>query len=283
MPTDVPKLGAPWRDVRSGALLVAVVAAAVFANSLANGFAYDDHHIVFENTAIQSLETLPGTLIAPYWPNQYGRELGLWRPVTTVAFGLQWIVSGGSPWVFHLVNVLGHVAASVLVLLLLAELMPLVAALVAAAIFAVHPVHVEAVANVVGFSEVFSTCALLAACLVYLKRPASGGWGVALAVGGLYALGFGAKESAVTLPALVFLLDAARRPIGVRELGPYLRERWRVYGVMLVVAVGMLAGRFAVLGSVARPFAPLGASQLEELPRIWTLSRIRLRTSTATR
>lgn len=268
------RFDSPLRDARSAALLVAGVAIFAYANSLANDFAFDDHHIVVENTPIQSLETLPGAVIRPYWPNEYGRELGLWRPVTTAAFGIQWIVGGGSPLIFHVVNVAGHAAAAVLVLLVLLYLMPLPAALVGAFVFAVHPVHVEAVANVVGFSEIFSTAFLLAACLIHLRNGASPGWGGPLAVGAFYALGFGAKESAVTLPALIFLLDAARGTIALSNLGTYAREHWRTYVIMAAVAGALLVGRLEVLGSVAHPFAPLGAGQLEELPRIWTLGDI---------
>lgn len=267
-------LGPPHRDARSAGLLVAFVAVGVFVNSLGNLYAFDDVHIVLGNEAIHRLETLPGALVTPYWPTFYGRELGLWRPVTTGAFGLQWIVGGGAPLVFHATNVLVHAAASVLVLLLAAQLVPLAAALAAGLLFAVHPVHVEAVANVVGFSEIFSTAALLAACLLHVRGPDRTGWGRAVAIGGLYALGFGAKESAVTLPALILLVDAARRRIDFASLGAYVRERWRVYAAMAAVASALLAGRFAILGSIANPFAPLGAGVLKDLPRIWTLGDI---------
>jgi len=270
----VIRLGSPLRDVRSAALLVAGVSFLVFANSLANDFAYDDHHIVRENTEIQSLETLPGAVVKPYWPGVYGRQLGLWRPVTQGVFGLEWLIGGGSATIYHVVNVAGHAAASVLALLVLASLMPLPAALVAGLLFAVHPVHVEAVANVVGFSEIYSTAFLLGACLIHVRAKGPSTWGAALSVGLLYALGFGTKESAVTLLALIFLLDAARGEIGFADLGKYAREKWRTYAVMLVVAGGMLVGRRAVLGSVAHPLAPLGAEQLNELPRIWTLGDI---------
>jgi tetratricopeptide (TPR) repeat protein len=270
----VTRLGPPHRDTRSAVLLVASVAFLVFANSLWNEYAYDDHHIIVANEAIHSLETLPGALTTPYWPTAYGRQLGLWRPVTTGAFGLQWLVGGGAPLVFHVVNLVGHAVASVLVLILLMQLMSLPAALAGGLLFAVHPVHVEAVANVVGFSEVFSTAALLAACIVHLRGPTRSGWGSAFAVGLLYALGFGAKESAVTLPGLIFLIDAARQRLGFSDLGGYVRDRWRTYLVMALVAAALLLGRYMVLGSVANPFAPLGASALNELPRIWTLGDI---------
>jgi hypothetical protein len=253
---------------------VAVVGGLVFANSLANGFAWDDIHIVVLNTAIHEWESLPGAIASPYWPVDYGRELGLWRPTTTALLGLQHVVSGGAPLLFHTVNVAGHVLASTLVLLLLAELMPLGAALAAALVFAVHPVHVEAVANVVGIAEVASTAALLGACLIHVRSGPGARWRSVLLVGLLYAVGFGAKESAVTLPGIVFLIDAARRRIGFYDLGAYLRDEWRTYAVLAVIAAVLLAGRFAVLGSLASPLGPLGADLLQEIPRIWTLAEV---------
>ena len=266
--------GSPLRDPRSAYLVVGVVAALVYLNSLGNLFAYDDVHIIETHGAIQSLETLPGALVTPYWPTAHGRELGLWRPVTTGLFGIQYVIGGGSPLLFHAVNVVAHVGATLLALMLFLELLSLPAAFAGALVFAVHPVHAEAVANVVGLSEIVSTCALLAACLLHLRSDERSGWREALGIGVLYALGFGAKESGVTLPGLIFLLDAARGRLGFADLPDYLRRRWPVYAAMLVVAAALLAGRMAILGSVAHPFAPLGADLLNEVSRIWTLGEI---------
>jgi len=268
------RLGSPLSDPKSAYLLVGILAALVYLNALGNQFAYDDVHIIVENPEIQALETLPGALVTPYWPTAYGRELGLWRPVTTALFGVQYALGGGSPLIFHIVNVLAHVAATLLALMLFLELISLPAALAGAAVFAVHPVHVEAVANIVGLSEIVSTCALLAACIVHIRSGERSGWREALAVGALYAVGFGAKESGVTLPGLIFLIDAVRARLGFRDLPDYLRRRWPVYAAMLGVAVALLAARVVILGSVAHPFAPLGADMLNEIPRIWTLGEI---------
>ena len=268
------RLGSPLGDRRTAFLFVGLLACAVYANSLGNRFAYDDQHIVVNNTPIQSWETLPEALVAPYWPVAYGRELGLWRPVTTALLGVQYLAGGGQPFLFHAVNVVVHAGASLLVLALLLELMSVGAALAAALIFAVHPVHVEAVANVVGHSELLSTAAVLAACLVHVRAGPVSRWSSALAVGALYAVGFGAKEGAATLPGLIFLVDAARGRIGLAELPRYVADRWRTYAVMGVIAAGLLWGRYAVLGSIANSLAPLGGQLLEEVPRIWTLGEI---------
>jgi tetratricopeptide (TPR) repeat protein len=272
--TIAVRLSSPLRDVRSAALLVGLLAAAVFVNSLWNRFAFDDVLIIVDNEAIHELDTLPDALGRPYWPDAYGRELGLWRPVTTATYGLLYVLGGGSAVPYHVVNVLAHAAASVLVLLLCAALMPLPASLAAGLLFALHPIHVEAVANIVGFAEILSALAALVACLAHVRAPVRSAWGHALVLGGLYAVAFGAKESGVMLPALILLVDAARRKLVLRDVGAYVSERWRDYAVMAAVASLLLAGRYSVLGSIANPFPPFGSDLLAQVPRIWTLGEV---------
>jgi tetratricopeptide (TPR) repeat protein len=264
----------PLRSARVAAVFSAGLAALVYANSLRNDFAYDDVHIIQENPDLQSLETLPRALIEPYWPGEFAKQLGLWRPTTTAVLGVEYAVSGKDPLLYHFVNVLAHALTTALVVLVLSELMSLAAAFFGGVVFAVHPVHVEAVANVIGIAELLPAALFLVAVLIHLRGPDRTGWGRALAIGGLYAVAFGAKESAVTLPGVLFLVDAARRRIGFGELPDYVRRRWRPYLAMVVVAVVMVSIRFRILGSVAHPFAPLGADLLEEIPRIWTLSEV---------
>lgn len=264
----------PLRSVRVAALLAAGLAALASANTLGNGFAYDDTHIVVENTAIQSLETLPGALIEPYWPGAFAREHGLWRPTTTALLGLEYALVGRDPTLYHLVNVLGNAVAAALVVLVLAHLTTLAAAFAAGLVFAVHPVHVEAVANVVGIAEILPAVLFLWAALVHLRGGERTRWRTGLGIAALYGLAFGAKESAVTLPGVLFLLDAARERLAFADLSAYLRRRWRLYAPMAVVAAGMLLARRPILGGVADAFPPTGADLLTEIPRIWTLAEV---------
>jgi protein O-mannosyl-transferase len=268
------KLGSPMRDVRAAALVSAFLSVGVFANSLANGFAYDDVHTVVNNTAIQSLATLPQAVVTPYWPIEEGQALALWRPLTTALLGIQYVLSGGQPLLFHATNVALHALVSSLLVLLVASVAPVSVAFLAGLVFAVHPVHTEAVANVVGVAELVSTAAVLGACLLHVRSGERSGWPRSLGIGALYAVGFGAKESAVVLPGLVFLLDAARARLGWRDLPDYVARRWRVHFVMLVVAVALLAARLEVLGGTLVPRAPGGAELLLTIPRIWTLGEI---------
>ncbi|MGI9627815.1 MAG: hypothetical protein ACR2QM_13345 [Longimicrobiales bacterium] len=263
----------PTKSVWTAAFLSAVVAILAFMNSLANDFAYDDRLIILANTNIQSWESLPGTFLAPYWPNEFGRELGLWRPLTTWVYGLEWMLFGGAPVGFHIVNVLLNGLATGLVVVFLAHLMPLGAAFVAGLVFAVHPVHVEAVSNVVGMAEVLATVFYLGACIVIVRKPGRMPTGWTLFTCVAFGLACLTKESAITLPGAVLLLDSCRRELKAGNWVQYLQARWPLYGGLVLTAAAVLWGRMVVLGSVANPFAPMGADILAEdgVSRIWTV------------
>lgn len=264
----------PLRSLRVAAVLAAGLGALVHANTLRNDFAYDDVPIVRDNAQIRTLAGLPDAMLEPYWPGDFAKELGLWRPVTTGLLGLEYAISGDDAVLYHAVNVLAHAGVTAMVVVVLAQLMPLAAAFVAGLVFAVHPVHVEAVANVVGISELVGALFSLWAILLHLRSGDRTGWGRALAIAALFALAFGAKESAAALPGLLFLVDAARRRIDLSDLPDYVRRRWRPYLAMSLVAAVMLVVRFRVLGSLAHPLAPLGADMLRRIPRIWTLAEV---------
>jgi tetratricopeptide (TPR) repeat protein len=172
--------------------------------------------------------------------------------VTVGSLAVEWWAFDGSPLGFHVTNVLLHAGASLLVAMLLAGLVSRPAALVGALIFAVHPVHVEAVANVVGQAELLAAVAVLLACLLYLKGA---GWegamrGLRLAgITCLYLLGIGAKESAATLPALLFALELAR-PAPEPASRRVLRET-PLYLSLTAALATYLVLRTAVLGTVA--------------------------------
>jgi tetratricopeptide (TPR) repeat protein len=265
----------PLQSLRSAAFLAGAAAALLSANSVLNEFAFDDLPVIVENIAIQDLGTLPGAIASPYWPNEYGQSLGLWRPVTTALFGIQWAIYGGNPAMFHAVNVLLHGVVTALVVLVLAELAPLWLAFVAGLLFAVHPVHVEAVANVVGFAEIFSSALYLAACLIFLRSGSRIRFLPGAAITGLFVLAFLTKESAITLPGVLFLLDGAREDVPLKGALSYARRRWPIYAAIAGAAGLILVARSAVLGSLVNPMAPLGADLLrEDVSRIWTVASI---------
>ena len=129
------------------ALLAAGVAAAVYLPSLGNRFALDDGAIVERNPTAHSVGTALRAFGRTYWPPE--RAAGQWRPLVILSFAADWQLSGGSPAWLHAVNVVWHAAATAVLVPVLATYVPVTAALAGAIVFAVHPVHVEAVANLV--------------------------------------------------------------------------------------------------------------------------------------
>jgi Flp pilus assembly protein TadD len=249
-------------------LLVVLVALAAFANSLGNGFAYDDQGIVEKNPVVTEGD-LAGALTETWWPNAM-EGAGLYRPFTLLSFTVEWEVFRGSPLGYHAMNVAVHAVVSLLVFLLLLELGPLSGALFGGLVFAVHPLHTEAVANVVGRAELYSAFFFLAACLLYWRGRRWTGWarGMRLAgMGALYSLSLAGKEIGVTLPGILVLLEilapwleqARSRfgpPPGPSGGGPspLLRRLWRETPVFLLLTVVLLAYlglRYLALGTVA--------------------------------
>ena len=278
--------GNPWSSPRWGALACALVAFAIHVNSFQNQFAYDDVQILTENRALHDIRNLPGLLAQPYWPGIFGKEMGLWRPGTTLTFGIEWAFFQDHGSAYHVVNVLAHAVATALVVLLIGTLATAPIAFVSGLIFAVHPMHVEAVSNIVGLAEVQAAIFFLAACLLHARAapalapateegPPRYGTGRLVAVTLLYLGAFFTKESGITLPGVIFLLDAARERISVRDVGLYVRRRAPVYGALAGAAALALALRWMVLGSLAHPLGPLGADLLQAgVPRIWTVATI---------
>lgn len=256
--------------LRFAPLLVLLTAVAVYANSLANGFAYDDDWIIVRNPRVHDAADLRSIWLTPYWPS-FGDLLGLYRPLTIFGFALQWAIVGDAPWLFHLTSIVLHAAVCIVGYYLLAEFVPRGAALLGALVFAVHPIHTEAVANVVGQAELIAALAVLAACVLWLRRAADApvGWARTAALAGLYAAGLLAKEHAIVLPGLLVALDLARGRIGRPDPGArhtalthgdrsatparhgYVVAALRPMAWLFVVAIAYLVIRLQVLGSLA--------------------------------
>jgi hypothetical protein len=270
--------GQRWTDPGSWgagrwAWIAAALGALIYLPSLWNGLAYDDVVIITDNERLQSWSSLGELLLSPYWPVDEGSWLGLWRPTTSFVMFLAWQLGGGAAFVFHLVNVAVHAAVSALVVRVAARVIPVAAAGLAGVVFAVHPVHVEAVANGVGLGELLAALLLLLALLV-ASREGQGGTRRVLLVCTLYAVAFGAKEGAVVLPGLIFVLDAVRGRLRVGDLASWLKWRGPLLGGLVAVAAVMLFCRSVILDGVASTMTPIGADLLTEIPRIWTLGEI---------
>ena len=153
------------------ALLCALAAAALFWNTLECGICYDDEPAIKKN---QDLRPHATTWLDLFFHDFWGTDITSpsshksYRPLTVATFRLNYMLHELQPLGYHLVNVLLHSAVCYLYVLLcgvvFSEVWP---ALIAGLLFAVHPVHTEAVAGLVGRTELLSGLFFIAAFLTY--------------------------------------------------------------------------------------------------------------------
>jgi hypothetical protein len=231
---------------RLAMVATSTIAALIYLNAVGNGFVLDDGGVIVRNPLVTSLGGVWRAFALPYWPETLGG--GQYRPLGILSFAVDWFVSGGDARWFHAVNVAWHVAATLMVWLLAAELLAPVAAALAAALFAVHPVHVEAVSNVVGRLEPMSAVFVIGALLAHRRTH----WTAAMWL----ALGLLSKESAIVFLALAVANDLLLE----RDWRATLRSRRWLYAAYGMVTVVYAAGLIAIFhdrafSSPARVFA----------------------------
>lgn len=241
-PSDAGREASPARFVWPAA--AALLAAAVYAGTLDHGFALDDVSLVRDNADVLAPRSIAGLLVEPYWPRERGGvEAGLHRPLAIVSLALDAALGGGRPAWFHATNVLLHAAVSALVWFLLRGIgTHWGTAFAGAVLFAVHPLHVEAVAPISGRAELLAALFVLLAWLAHRRaRLPDAGRGWAVAAGAAWLAALLSKEHALVAPAVFWLDD---RMAGRRHVASFL-----AYGAALVPALLL---RVAALGGLGQ-------------------------------
>ena len=212
---------------------VVAVAAAVFSNSLHGGFVIDDGSAIRTNKDLRPETPLSNLLVNDYWgrPLAEIHSVKSYRPLTVLTFRANFAVHGLDVEGYHLVNVVLHAACTGLVAISsLALFVPgdLVVASVASLAFAVHPVHCEAVASIVGRAELlcclcFLLCLLCHRSACRTGRGAFGSASLLVLAAVLAVLATASKETGITAPVVAAALDVlaalpAATPLRARTL-----------------------------------------------------------------
>ena len=192
------------RELTLVALALLAVVAFAYSPVIRNGFVYyDDPKYVTENPVV--LDGLTGAGFA--WALRTGTDAN-WFPLTWLSHMLDVEIFGTAAAGHHVTSVLLHIASTLLLLVVLySTTRALWRSAFVAALFALHPLHVESVAWVAERKDVLSTFFLMLTLLAYTRyasRPSTGRYVlVALA----FALGLMSKAMLVTLPFALLLID----------------------------------------------------------------------------
>ena len=251
---------------------VAILALAACVTSIGHDFTYDDRYVILMNERVHSLHRFWRYFAQSYWPPKYGGDG--YRPMLIMTFAVEWLIGHGAAWVFHLTNIILTVATALAVYWMALALLPAAGAWLAAALFAVHPVHVEVTGNMVGQAELLVGLSLVVATGWYLRLRRDGEVrtrDVAL-LSLLYAIGLFSKEHAAVFPGLLLAAEWTvvqdERPWRARfvALRPLLLA-------LIAVTLAYVAGRAHVQKDLAgfAPYAAFRFLNMGEAARVGTM------------
>ncbi len=207
-------------------LLLAILVLVVYYPILGYGFVgLDDAGYVTNNPRVLHGLTLDNLVWALTATDQAN-----WHPLTWISLMIDAEIWGGGPSGFHRTNLLLHLAATLMLALALTRMTGRIwRSAVVAALFAIHPLHVESVAWIAERKDVLSGLfwmLTLVAYARYAQRPTTSRY---VATAACFALGLMAKPMVVSLPLILLLLD--RWPLGRVRRGvpnawvPRIREK----------------------------------------------------------
>lgn len=230
--------------------MLGLVTLLAFSNSFSTGFALDNQMLILGDTRTQAASASNIALIVGHtywWPNG---ESGLYRPLTTLSYLLNFAIlgNGNRPAGYHWVNLFLHMANVFLIFAIMLRLIRAWrTAFFIALLWAVHPVLTESVTNIVGRADLLAGLAVLSGFFLYLKSAETTGWRRGAAFAGLAAAtaaGVFSKESAVVLPGVIVVYEWA------------CGKRWRsmLAGCLATLApIGLMLWQRAVVLSQSLP------------------------------
>lgn len=244
------------------ATLVFVVSVLLYLNTIGHDFVWDDITLIVNDESIRTLDfdTLK-SVVARGITDVEGRGVPYYRPLVTLSFHIDYALFQHHPSGFHATNILSNAVTCVFAFLFVYALFANVAlALSTALLFALHPIHTEAVAWISGRSEILAALWAFVALTLYVLSRRRSNWFFLYA--SLTALLFAllSKESAICIPFLILLLETkpfasflSAHPADETRL---VSSRWiRVMLYFGVLGLYLLM-RFAAVGTLTSPHEP---------------------------
>lgn len=152
-------------------LVLVVTVAVCYYNSLGAGFVFDDVSAIVDNKDLRPHVSVERLFWNDFWGTPMHKEKShkSYRPLCVLTFRLNYLLHELDTMGYHLVNVILHAVVCLLFMRMCCMFLPELASFVAAFLFAIHPIHVEAVTGVVGRAEALSSIFFLLALMSFSK------------------------------------------------------------------------------------------------------------------
>ncbi|MCB0395875.1 MAG: tetratricopeptide repeat protein [Flavobacteriales bacterium] len=229
--------------------LIFLAAVIPYFITLWNGYVLDDDLFILKNRYVQQgVTSIPDLLTTNFSHGADGFNDGLYRPLAPITWAIDHSIAGNNAWFGHAMNILIYGTICVLLYLLLGEMMGdrnTQMTMIVALLYAVHPIHTEAVANIKGRDELLAMLFFLMASRAALQYATSSRWTTLLLCVGYFGLAFLSKESAVTAIAVIPLLVFVSKPVSPIRT-------WRLTFALTLAGVLLFLWRFHVIHSMDR-------------------------------
>ncbi|MEX0322756.1 MAG: tetratricopeptide repeat protein [Puniceicoccaceae bacterium] len=194
-------------------IAIGLLAFLLYANSLGNGFVFDDSAVLEQNQFVQQgVAGIPTILTTGSWDGYNAdNHMHIYRPVQLMVLALQYELFGLNPFGYHLVHVLSYVALCVLVFWLLVRLFREIPqgrmlAFLTAILFAAHPIHTEVVANIKGNGDLIAMLlGVVSLHFLWQYAEKKNPWNL-LWLATFFLLALMTKETIVCLVGIAFLI-----------------------------------------------------------------------------
>ncbi len=254
-----------------------VLGIGLYFQSIPYGYILDDQIVISDNEYTQEgLNGIWKILTTESFQGYFGKQRdlvqgGRYRPLSIVTFAIEQSISKNNPALQHIINILLYILCGLLLFRIFSFLIPedksfwfMSIPFAAATLYMVHPVHVEAIANIKGRDEIMAFIFSLATMYYSFKYILQKKNSALILMAFVYYLGILSKENTLTflgvVPMTLFLFTRMRN-----------KDILKVLGVLLTVTVLYLIQRYAIIGYLINtnlpkdvmnnPFAEMNGSQ----------------------
>ena len=189
------------------AFLLGIMSCLVYANTLKNGFVYDDIAVIKNNTIVsKGVSAIPEILSTPYRRGFYVTANDFYRPLSLVMFATEYQFFGKNPMIYHFINILLFSGCVILLFLFLDKLFERKktgVVFIAALLFALHPIHTEVVANIKSRDELLCFFCAFLSLNVFIKYMQTGKTAQLLLGSICFLLALLSKETVITFLVII--------------------------------------------------------------------------------